>query len=70
MKFTGSFKLGEQEVLYEAPIDRIAVEFLSMTDQFKKQDLIGQISAAGITLSPSQGGSDEAIKQALQERLV
>jgi len=70
MKFTGSFKLGEQEVLYEAPIDRIAVEFLSKTDQFEKQDLIGQISAAGITLSPSQGSSEEAIKQALQERLV
>jgi hypothetical protein len=70
MKFTGTFKLGEQDVTYEAPIDRIGVEFLSKTDQFEKQDLVGQISAAAIILTPSQGSQDEAIRQALQQRLV
>jgi len=53
MKFTGGFKVGEQELQYDAPIDRFAVEFLSKTDQFEKQDFIGQVSADNIVITPS-----------------
>ena len=68
--FRGQGKVGEEEVHFEAPLDRMAFQFVAADDEFKHEDIVLEIQADKIKVEPEQSANNPAVQAWIKEQLA